>query len=152
MLDHATTSLGSTLRQFRDDVCPHFAPPQEIVLAQSAKSRKNRNETTNQAPKRKQQTRKKPGEVSDTFSLNTFKVHSLGDYVDCIRRHGTTDSYSTQPVWKIVHDSARSNARTPGRSRTQDLQIDVSKNSNAKGYIYKGNDKVGQFGWSYAAD
>jgi len=28
----------------------------------------------------------------------TYKYHALGDYVDTIRRFGTTDSYSTQPV------------------------------------------------------
>jgi hypothetical protein len=33
-----------------------------------------------------------------TFSLDTYKYHSLGDYVGHIRRYGTTDSYSTEPV------------------------------------------------------
>ena len=28
----------------------------------------------------------------------TYKYHALGNYVDNIRRFGTTDSYSTQPV------------------------------------------------------
>jgi len=32
------------------------------------------------------------------FSLHTYKHHSLGDYVETIRRYGTTDSYSTEPV------------------------------------------------------
>ena len=32
------------------------------------------------------------------FSLNTYKVHALGDYTATIRRYGTTDSYSTEPV------------------------------------------------------
>ena len=36
------------------------------------------------------------------FNLNTYKLHSLGDYVETIRRYGTTDSYSTQLVsWKF---------------------------------------------------
>ena len=32
------------------------------------------------------------------FNLNTYKNHSLGDYVQTIRMYGTTDSYSTEPV------------------------------------------------------
>jgi hypothetical protein len=35
---------------------------------------------------------------SKTFNLQTYKLHALGDYVSSIRRFGTTDSYSTQPV------------------------------------------------------
>lgn len=33
-----------------------------------------------------------------TMNLNTYKVHALGDYVDTIRRLGTSDSYSTELV------------------------------------------------------
>jgi len=32
------------------------------------------------------------------LNLQTYKYHALGDYVSAIRRYGTTDSYSTQPV------------------------------------------------------
>ena len=32
------------------------------------------------------------------FSLSTYKHHALGDYVQAIRRYGTTDSYSTESV------------------------------------------------------
>jgi hypothetical protein len=33
-----------------------------------------------------------------TFNLNTYKLHSFGDYVATIRQYGTMDSYSTEPV------------------------------------------------------
>jgi hypothetical protein len=33
-----------------------------------------------------------------TLNLNTYKFHALGDYVNTIRKFGTTDSYSTEPV------------------------------------------------------
>jgi hypothetical protein len=33
-----------------------------------------------------------------SFNLHTYKFHVLGDYVTSIRRFGTTDSYSTEPV------------------------------------------------------
>ena len=32
------------------------------------------------------------------FNMNTYKAHSFPDYVRTIRRFGTTDSYSTEPV------------------------------------------------------
>jgi hypothetical protein len=33
-----------------------------------------------------------------TFSLLTYKLHALGNYVCTIQWFGTSDSYSTQPV------------------------------------------------------
>jgi hypothetical protein len=33
-----------------------------------------------------------------SFNFQTYKFHSLGDYVASIRQFGTTDSYSTEPV------------------------------------------------------
>ena len=38
------------------------------------------------------------GRQPKQFNLNTYKFHALGDYCNTIRRFGTTDSYSTQPV------------------------------------------------------
>lgn len=35
---------------------------------------------------------------SKSFNLNTYKNHSLGDYVEMIRKYGTVDSYSTELV------------------------------------------------------
>ena len=43
------------------------------------------------------------GRRKKTFNLNTYKAHALGDYVETIRRYGTTDSYSTEPVsWPLL--------------------------------------------------
>lgn len=41
---------------------------------------------------------KAKGRQPKTLNLNTYKDHSLGDYVDTIRRNGTVDSYSTESV------------------------------------------------------
>ena len=38
------------------------------------------------------------GRQQKGFNLNTYKYHALGDVADTIRRYGTTDSYSTEPV------------------------------------------------------
>lgn len=39
--------------------------------------------------------------VKKLFSLQTYKIHALGDYADTIVQFGTTDSYSTQIVSTI---------------------------------------------------
>ena len=39
---------------------------------------------------------KAAGKLRKTLNLKTYKDHSLGDYVETIRRNGTTDSYSTE--------------------------------------------------------
>lgn len=51
-------------------------------------------------PRSKSPPRKAPyqGKKKKTFNMNTYKGHSLGHYASTIRRFGTTDSYSTQPV------------------------------------------------------
>jgi hypothetical protein len=38
------------------------------------------------------------GRRSRTLNLNTYKIHSLGDYAATIRRYGTSDSYTTEIV------------------------------------------------------
>lgn len=43
-------------------------------------------------------TKAKIGKQQKTLNLKTYKDHSLGDYVETIRRYGTTDSYSTESV------------------------------------------------------
>lgn len=46
------------------------------------------------------------------MNLNTYKVHSLGDYVEAIRRYGTTDSFSTEMVRKQGKAKQRTNNLT----------------------------------------
>lgn len=47
-------------------------------------------------------TTKAVGRRHKVLNLNTYKDHSLGDYVETIRRNGTSDSYSTEPVNRHV--------------------------------------------------
>jgi hypothetical protein len=37
------------------------------------------------------------------FSMCTYKLHALGDYVAAIARYGTTDNYSTQVVSRLIN-------------------------------------------------
>jgi len=43
-------------------------------------------------------TIKAGGRKMKQLNLNTYKYHAMGDVVRTIRRYGTTDSYSTEPV------------------------------------------------------
>lgn len=45
-----------------------------------------------------QSQQKAPQSRRKKFGLRSYKYHSLGDYPATIRRFGTTDSYSTEPV------------------------------------------------------
>jgi hypothetical protein len=61
--------------------------------ARKGKEKEVSHKVTEPIPSQFQHSRK-PKE----FNLNTYKLHSLGDYADIIRQYGTTDSYSTQLV------------------------------------------------------
>ena len=39
-----------------------------------------------------------------TFNLATYKYHALADYINIIRKYGTTDSYSTELV-RVLHQN-----------------------------------------------
>ena len=84
LLEVTTREFGQLMRQFRDRTSDEF--------------------NTVELP-RKKGTKKGGGHSSKkkTLNLNTYKFHSLGDYVKTIRLFGTTDSYSTQVVSPLVN-------------------------------------------------
>ena len=82
VLEEVTRELGRLMRQFRDRTSDEFNTV-ELPGEASAK-------------KRTSSSKKK-------LNLNTYKFHSLGDYVATIRLFGTTDSYSTQVVSPLVY-------------------------------------------------
>ena len=98
ILSHVTTSLGNSLRTFEEKTCAAFET-RELERERAARQRRQEKSATNvlsdskrpTAPSSKARKQKK-------LNLTTYKYHALGDYVDTIRRFGTTDSYSTQPV------------------------------------------------------
>jgi len=77
LLDNCTTQFGSLMRKFRDVTFANF---NTVALPKEA--------------------RKSPssGRKKRTLNLNTYKFHSLGDYVRTIKLFGCTDSFSTQLV------------------------------------------------------
>lgn len=79
LLDACTMSFGSLMRRFRNNTYADF---NTIGLPKEA--------------------RKHPssGRKKKSLNLNTYKFHSLGDYVRTIKLFGSTDNYSTLTVGK----------------------------------------------------
>lgn len=101
-LDNATTLLGTEFRKFANKTCPAFntrelkreSDARKRRLSKKAKVDKGPSDPAPDPPA----TESDEGPRQKTFSLQTYKFHALGDYVDAIRRYGTTDSFSTEPV------------------------------------------------------
>jgi len=92
LLNECTIRLGQLMRKFRDVTFLEFntvALPREARKAPSA------------------------GRKKKALNLNTYKFHSLGDYVRTIKLFGCTDSFSTQLV--------SGHGRTCGPSLTRTL-------------------------------
>ncbi len=68
---------------------------QHITAAKKAQSNPAKATQTNPSSNDTRKTTK-------AFNLQTYKLHSLGDYVRTITMFGTTDSYSTQIVSYMV--------------------------------------------------
>jgi hypothetical protein len=128
ILDRQTTQLGEQLRRFKAKVCTVYSTQelnreldarsrrqaketakragkdkaggsQQGAAAQKPKEGANVKGKQKASPEQSQDALL-PGKLrrKKSFNLQTYKVHALGDYVACIRRFGTTDSYSTEPV------------------------------------------------------
>ena len=98
ILDQVTTALGEKMRAFSDQTCTAFATKElrrefDARVRQQPENLSASEGTASNNTRRKNNTRLPRG-----FNLNTYKFHSLGDYVTTIREYGTTDSYSTEPV------------------------------------------------------
>jgi hypothetical protein len=114
LLSQVTISFGTRIRTFQEKTCAAFST-HELEREQAARVRRQDKikkaaaETNSNAQKGKKtaetnsQPRKRSGRQPKQFNLNTYKYHALGDYCNTIRRFGTTDSYSTQPVGLFWH-------------------------------------------------
>ncbi|KAG6895033.1 hypothetical protein C0992_003455 [Termitomyces sp. T32_za158] len=99
-LESCTSDLGRLLRKFSNYVCPKF-DTRELPREEAARGRRKAREykhqpSSNAKPASDQDSTTCKGPPKKTFNMQTYKLHSLGDYVSTIRRFGTTDSYSTQ--------------------------------------------------------
>jgi hypothetical protein len=98
-LEQTTTALGRLLRRFVRVTCSAFHTT-ELPQEQAARGRRNSAKLRKEGRNGKAPAMPTPigGPKRKLFNLNTFKLHSLGDYANHIRRFGTSDSYSTQIV------------------------------------------------------
>jgi hypothetical protein len=102
IMDDATTSLGTQCRNFQTNICAAYATRE---LQREVRARERRQSGKVKAGTRSKQSKpcQNNGSKKKSFNLQTYKYHALGDYVMMIRRYGTTDSYSTEPV--SIHNS-----------------------------------------------
>jgi hypothetical protein len=92
ILEATTTNLGTAVRRFEKS-CRDIDTrelPKEVV------ARTRRDAKANTSGRKGKQAAS--GSKKKTLNLKTFKWHAIGHLPHFIRRHGTSDSYSTQVV------------------------------------------------------
>jgi hypothetical protein len=101
LLDNTTTGIGAQFRKFADNTCAAFDTRE---LKRENEARKRRQSKKAKKGKGSRVPTPEPSATASEdlrykkFTLQTYKYHALGDYVDIIRRYGTTDSFSTETV------------------------------------------------------
>ena len=102
-LDESTKALGKQIRRFQTHTCSFFdtreLPQEEAARSRRQKKMKVSNNAIAPAPSKATPS---AGTKKKVFNLILIKLHALGDYVKTIKTFGTTDSYSTQPVWILL--------------------------------------------------
>ena len=106
-LNETTRSLGFSLWKFAKRTCSAFQT-NELPKEEAARARRKAKAATPKAPKSKSSTTGKSRKKCETqvqqsrlkkvFSLLTYKLSALGEYLWAILLYGMTDSYSTQIV------------------------------------------------------
>lgn len=103
IMDNVTATLGAELRSFQSITCSTFSTKELKREAEGRYRRKVRTKTlSGQHHKDKENVPSACARQEKTLNLQTYKLHALGDYTQTIRRYGTTDSYSTQPVSQLL--------------------------------------------------
>jgi len=101
-LEASTNWLGSQLRKFASVTCETFEtrelPSEEAQRGCRQAALAKKKDTTGQPVPKKRRLMATEGAQGWVFSLNTYKLHALGDYANTIHRFGTADGYSTQLV------------------------------------------------------
>jgi hypothetical protein len=101
ILDDVTTQIGAEFRKFNNETCSAF-DTRELSRESEARKRrqlkKGKSSDCSNGLNKHNSSSKSDGPRPKRFNLRTYKYHALGDYPDTIRRFGTTDSYSTEPV------------------------------------------------------
>jgi hypothetical protein len=97
IMDNVTAVLGAEIRSFQSTTCSTFSTRELKREAEGRYRRKARTKTSG-GQRHKENVPPASARQEKTLNLQTYKLHALGDYTETIRRYGTMDSYSTQPV------------------------------------------------------
>lgn len=105
ILESVTNELGQKMREFQEKTCSVY-DTRELKREEAARIRQMLGKSATSGPSgtiadnstAASNPKKATGRQRKTLNLNTYKDHSLGDYVETIRRNGTVDSYSTESV------------------------------------------------------
>ncbi|KAG2028940.1 hypothetical protein BDR03DRAFT_882286, partial [Suillus americanus] len=140
ILDQQTTKLGDQFLQFKEQVCSAYNT-QELDREADARARQQVKEAGQRQPKTGANTKGKQKASPElgaplprqpkrkrSFNLNTYKFHALGDYVASIRRFGTTDSYSTEPVSLHLLPAHSTAQILPGGVETSHAEKQIQSN------------------------
>lgn len=104
-LDESTKAFGKLIRRFQSYTCSFFdtreLPQEEAARSRRQKKKKGSINRPNPSPLAPAPSTATPTKKK-LFNLILIKLHALGDYVKTIKTFGTTDSYSTQPVWMLL--------------------------------------------------
>jgi hypothetical protein len=106
IMDQVTSAVGQQFRNFKATVCSAY-DTQELRQEAEARARRNVKRMAKQAGGQAGKQREpvitpKHTQHGKTFNFQTYKFHALGDYVSTIRRYGTSNSYSSEPVSFLV--------------------------------------------------
>ncbi|KAK7022667.1 hypothetical protein R3P38DRAFT_3196064 [Favolaschia claudopus] len=120
-LSEVTSRLGQSLRYFAKHTCAHF-DTRELPKEEAARGRRNARKNKSRPTPVRQQAAAGAASKKKLFNLDTYKLHSLGDYIHYIPFIGTSDSWSTQ-TGELEHRRvkrfyARTNKNTAVRQMT----------------------------------
>jgi hypothetical protein len=118
IMDQVTSAVGQQFREFKATVCSAY-DTHELRQEVEARTRRHAKQAAKQAAKQDLRQKGKSSEEgvaivekaiknvqrTKVFNFQTYKFHALGDYVSTIRRYGTSDSYSTEPVSPMTFSS-----------------------------------------------
>lgn len=100
LLSQVTQSFGDKMRAFQEQTCSAFQT-RELERERVARMRRQEKDAAGAAvpgSSGSKAGKHNTARQSKQLNLRTYKYHSLGDYCHTIRRFGTTDSYTTEPV------------------------------------------------------
>lgn len=102
-LEASTNRLGVILRKFASVTCEAFVtcelPSEEARRGRrKAALAKRKGPATEPVQKKRRIMHEQGAARRRVFTLDSYKLHALGDYPKMIRLFGTTDGYSTQLV------------------------------------------------------